>query len=75
MTEVHAAMGLCNLRHIDEYLEKRRQVVECYRERLSGIAGIKLCPVQENLKSNYAYFPVVFEADKFGVNRDVIRIN
>lgn len=72
MTEVHAAMGLCNLRHIDEYLEKRRQVVECYRERLSGIAGIKLCPVQENLKSNYAYFPVVFEADKFGVNRDVI---
>lgn len=34
MTEIHAAMGLCNLRHIEEYILKRGQVIECYRERL-----------------------------------------
>ena len=72
MTEVHAAMGLCNLRHIDEYIENRGKVVECYRQRLSNIKGIKLCQPQADVKSNYAYFPVVFEAETLGVSRDII---
>lgn len=72
MTEAHAAMGLCNLRHVDEYIEKRGQVVECYRKRLSGIDGVFLCKEQENVKNNYAYFPVVFEVEKTGVSRDLI---
>lgn len=72
MTDMHAAMGLCNLRHIDEYLEKRKAVAERYREHLSGFDGIKLCPVQENVVSNYAYFPVVFEEQNTGVDRDMV---
>jgi Predicted pyridoxal phosphate-dependent enzyme apparently involved in regulation of cell wall biogenesis len=75
MTDMHAAMGLCNLRHIDEYLEKRRAVVERYREHLSGIDGIKLCPVQKDVVSNYAYFPVVFEEQNTGVDRDMVMRN
>lgn len=70
MTEMHAAMGLCNLVHIKEYIQKRKQVAERYRQRLKGIAGIRLCPVQEGVESNYAYFPVVFEHEKTGVSRD-----
>lgn len=72
MTEVHAAMGLCNLRHIDEYIEKRNKVIACYKKRLSGVKGIRLCPEQADVKENYAYFPVVFEADKTGISRDFI---
>ena len=72
MTEVHAAMGLCNLRHIEEYIEKRKNVIECYRSRLSNIDGIRLCPIQQDVKNNYAYFPVVFDAAVLGVNRDQI---
>lgn len=40
-------------------------MVERYRERLSGIDGIKLNAVQENVQSNYAYFPVVFDGYKY----------
>lgn len=72
MTEFHAAMGLCNLRHIDEYIAKRKICADRYRERLFGIDGVNLCPIQENVKSNYAYFPVVFDKDIFGLNRDEI---
>ena len=72
MTEIHAAMGLCNLRHIEEFFEKRKNVVERYRERLGGINGIRVCPVQEKVESNYAYFPVVFEEEVTGVGRDKI---
>lgn len=72
MTEMHAAMGLCNLRHIDEYIVKRKKVVECYRYYLQDIDGIKISPIQENVKNNYSYFPVSFDQDVLGISRDEI---
>ena len=65
MNEFQAAMGLCNLRHVDKEIEKRKKVVERYRERLSNVDGIKLVPIQEGVKQNYAYFPVVFDNYKY----------
>lgn len=69
MNEFCAAMGLCNLRHIDEEIEKRRKVVERYLERLSDVEGVQLNVIQSDVKSNYAYFPVVFEEKSFGASR------
>lgn len=65
MNEFQAAMGICNLRHIEEEINKRRIVVEHYKKRLSGVEGIKLCKEQQGVSSNYAYFPVVFENYKY----------
>lgn len=70
MSEFQAAMGICNLRHLDEEIAKRKVAVEQYRKRLSGVVGIKLCPVQAGVVSNYAYFPVVFDGYKY--NRDEV---
>ncbi|APC41940.1 DegT/DnrJ/EryC1/StrS family aminotransferase [Clostridium estertheticum] len=70
MNEFQAAMGICNLRHIDGEIEKRKAVVERYVERLGSIKGIKLVRPQTGVNSNYAYFPVVF--DGYKLNRDEI---
>lgn len=69
MSEFQAAMGLCNLRHVGEEITKRKTAVEHYRKRLSGIPGIKLCPEQKGVQSNYAYFPVVFDGYKLSRNQ------
>lgn len=71
MNEFQAAMGLCNLRHLNTEIEKRKRVAMEYRKRLEGVKGIKLSVIQENVKPNYAYFPVVFE-DGFGKTRDQV---
>ena len=68
MNEFQAAMGLCNMRHLNEEITKRKSVVERYRERLTGIEGIKLSIIQDDVDSNYAYFPVVFENYKYTRN-------
>lgn len=70
MNEFQAAMGICNLRHLDGEINKRKRVVEKYVERLDGIHGIKLSKPQEGVRSNYAYFPVVF--DEYKMNRDEV---
>ena len=69
MNEFCAAMGLCNLRHVDEEIAKRKAVVERYRSHLDGVEGIQLNAVQPEVKSNYAYFPVVFDEKVFGSSR------
>ena len=70
MNEFQAAMGICNLRHIDGWIKQRKQVVELYRSKLSNIPGIKLLEPQKDVESNYAYFPVVF--DNYKYTRDEI---
>lgn len=72
MNEFCAAMGLCNLRHVDEWIEQRKKVVERYRERLEGVSGIQLNVEQNDVKSNYAYFPVIFEPVEFGATRNEV---
>lgn len=72
MNEFQAAMGLCNLRHIDHEIAKRKQIAERYREHLEGIAGVKLCREKKSVKYNYAYFPVAFDRDILPADRDTI---
>lgn len=72
MNEFCAAMGICNLRHIEEQLRGRRQVADWYRERLEGVEGLRLNPMQPGMKSNHAYFPVVIEEKKFGASRNEV---
>lgn len=69
MNEFQAAMGLCNLKHNKENIEKRKILVEKYTELISKIEGLKLSKVQEDVESNYAYFPVVVE-DNYNLTRD-----
>lgn len=70
MNEFQAAMGLCNLRDVNETIVKRKKAVERYKEHLHGIKGIKLVQPQLGVKSNYAYFPVVF--DEYKNTRDEV---
>lgn len=72
MNEFQASMGICNLRHINEYIDKRKQCVEVYRERLSNIEGIILCKPNVHATENYAYMPVQFVQKEFGYSRDEV---
>lgn len=69
MNEFCAAMGLCNLRHVNDEIGKRKMVHERYMGLLSGAPGLVLPETQPGVHPNYAYFPVVFEAS-FGATRD-----
>lgn len=71
MNEFCAAMGVCNLRHLDGEIAKRAKVEERYRERLAGVRGVRLVDPQPGVRPNHAYMPVVF-GDAFGATRDEV---
>ncbi|GJH35710.1 DegT/DnrJ/EryC1/StrS family aminotransferase [Paraburkholderia azotifigens] len=62
-SEAHAAMGLCNLKYIDEILAKRRQLHQRYKERLSGLP-VRFQSIERDCEYNHAYFPVIFESEE-----------
>lgn len=64
MNELQAVMGICNIKHVDSEIEKRKKVAEKYYERLSGVKGIKLNITREEVRSNYGYMPIVFDGYK-----------
>lgn len=70
MNEFQAAMGLCNLRHIEDELALRKLAFERYNERLQNAKGITLLRCVDGLKQNYAYYPILVTPSEFGMNRD-----
>lgn len=70
MNEFCAAMGLCNLRHLDDWIAARKTVSDRYDERLGNVPGITLRTKQPGVEHNYIYYPVVFDGYKY--NRDEI---
>ncbi len=72
MNEFCASMGLCNMRHIDDEIESRGEAYRRYTERLLGTDGVKLLPLREGIKQNFAYYPVLFDKKVFGKSRDEV---
>lgn len=72
MNEFVAAMGICNLRHIDEIIEKRRILTNRYIMNLKDIDGIvvKTSIEEKSYTRNFSYFPIIIDECKLGLKRD-----
>jgi dTDP-4-amino-4,6-dideoxygalactose transaminase len=62
LNEFQAAMGLCNLKNIDEKIQQRKKIYELYKEKLSDV-NVTFQKIIAS-KYNYAYMPVLFENKK-----------
>lgn len=58
-SEFHAAMGIVNLRYVDEILNKRKEIYDCYYNELKN-SNLVFQKIQNVSSSNYSYFPVIF---------------
>lgn len=62
-SEFHAAMGLCNLRYIDNILAKRKELSQYYTLQLKNLR-VKTPKIHKDASYNYAYYPIVFETEE-----------
>lgn len=74
-SEFQAAMGLCNLKYIDDIIARRRQLSELYTKQLSGLVTT---PAPNSASEhNYSYYPVLFrsEAELLRVKKSLEKVN
>jgi dTDP-4-amino-4,6-dideoxygalactose transaminase len=69
MSEFNAALGLLQLKYIDQALERRQAIDKVYRERLKEVKGIHCLDGAGEKVANYAYFPIMVQAD-YPLKRD-----
>lgn len=69
MSEINAAFGLLQLKHIDTALRLRGKIDALYREGLAGVKGIKVVDESGQDKANFSYFPILIEED-YPLSRD-----
>lgn len=71
MNEFCAIMGLCNLKNIDEVIEKRKTLSDYYYSEIREIEGIHTWDINHDQTRNYAYFPVLI-SDEYGLDRNEV---
>ena len=69
MSEFNAALGLLQLKYLDQALASRKKIDAAYRERLEGVKGIHCLNDAGEMVANYAYFPILVRAD-YSLRRD-----
>jgi dTDP-4-amino-4,6-dideoxygalactose transaminase len=69
MSEINAAFGLLQLKHIDSAIRSRQKIDATYRSLLEGVKGIRCLKDAGEAVANYSYFPVLVEAD-YPLSRD-----
>ena len=70
MNELQAAFGLIQLKHIAEYISRRKEIAELYRKELSGVKGIRVLYDIEGVDHSYTYFPILIDESLYGESRD-----
>jgi len=69
MSEINAAIGMLQLKHMDTILEKRANIDKFYRDNLKDITGITIPPKKECAVDNFPYFPILVD-DSYSLKRD-----
>lgn len=71
MSEVNAAFGMLQLKHMDKVMQRRAEVDDNYREGLKDVKGIRCLPQTASRKRNHSYFPILVKAD-YPLSRDAL---
>jgi dTDP-4-amino-4,6-dideoxygalactose transaminase len=71
MSEFNAALGLLQIKGVDQAFAKRKAIDERYRAGLAGVSGIGCLQSAGEMRSNFAYFPILVQP-AFPLSRDAL---
>lgn len=72
LNEVQAAYGLLQLKYVDGFIAKRKEITKLYRSLLKDIPGISFLEDMEGVIHGYSYFPILIDKEEFGKSRDEV---
>ncbi|MDU1905359.1 MAG: DegT/DnrJ/EryC1/StrS family aminotransferase [Dysgonomonas sp.] len=71
MNELQSAYGLLQLKYVDSYISKRKEIVALYNSLLKDVPGVRTIDTKiEDVEHAYPYYPVLINAKEYGMNRD-----
>lgn len=74
LSEFNALVGSQSLLALERAVSQRNKVADIYRERLSGLPGIRFQKIRPGNRTSYCYFSVIIDAGLFGLTRDELAV-
>ncbi|MFN7308358.1 MAG: DegT/DnrJ/EryC1/StrS family aminotransferase [Acetobacteraceae bacterium] len=71
MSEFNAALGILQLKYVDEVIQRRKIIDKTYRKGLAGIKGVRCLGDAGEKVANYAYFPILID-HQYPISRDAL---
>lgn len=72
MNELQAALGLLQLKSIDQAILQRKVIANAYQKGLKDVNGIRTLTDMPDIGHNYAYFPIFINKESYGMDRDAL---
>lgn len=72
LNEVQAAYGLLQLKYVDGFMARRKEITELYRTLLKDVSGIRYLSDMEHVTHGYSYFPILVDTEQYGMSRDAL---
>jgi dTDP-4-amino-4,6-dideoxygalactose transaminase len=74
-SEFHAAMGLCNIKHVPAIVSQRKHLYGLYRSQLAN-TSLRFQEISPGCDYNHSYFPVIFSSvDEMSRVTEVLNLN
>lgn len=71
MSEFNSALGMLQLKYVDQALARREEIDSLYREELSAVNGVRCLGDSGETVRNYAYFPILI-GKEYPLDRDAL---
>ncbi len=72
LTDIHCALGISQLKKIDKFIKRRREIVEKYQQEFKDIPEIILIKEKYFAKSAWHIYPIQFDLEKLSISRKEI---
>lgn len=72
LNEVQAAYGLLQLKYVDSFIQRRKEITDLYRKLLEDVPGIRCLYDMRDVEHAYSYFPIFIDKAKYGMSRDAL---
>jgi len=72
ITDIQAALGNSQLERLPEFIKRRREIAQIYRQKLATISGIKPLNEKDCVESAYHLFPILVTKEPLAKNRKLV---
>lgn len=70
MTNLQAALGVAQLEKLERFIKIKTQNYKLYKMQIEDIDGLTLLDFNAGTKSNYWFYSLVIDKEKYGLGRD-----